>query len=202
MELLDKSGIRKSLNINKLMFEEFDSRMNYGAIGRLWEIREQEMKVLIFPKASYVKDNNFSINSQILLLIQSIQKEFAELTRDNNGKIIVFDNDEEDVIEITLLENLVLICLGNSMYAELGFSDTGFEDLLLSSNLEKNVLKGVIGSLIKKGLIAEDRREDEGYKRDSWMWVYYLTKDTQWFAKKWRSELLESGLKEVKFKIK
>jgi hypothetical protein len=83
------------------------------------------------------------------------------------------------------------------MYAELGFSDMGIEEVSEDSGIPHNILRGVAGSLEKKGLISIDDREGEGYKNKTNMHIWYLTSQTQglvksWVGQKsWNSEVVE-----------
>ncbi len=92
---LNRKKITEFLKHKKFTFNEFDSRMNYGAIGQLCSNNGGETriaKVLIFGKTFYVHDKEFPINQENLLLIQSIQKEFLELSRDKNNRIVTYQN--------------------------------------------------------------------------------------------------------------
>jgi predicted transcriptional regulator of viral defense system len=67
-------------------------------------------------------------------------------------------------IQVTKLEKQVLEALASGMYAELGYSDMGIADVAEETGLDRKILRGVAGSLEKKGLISIDDRESEGYK--------------------------------------
>jgi hypothetical protein len=91
-------------------------------------------------------------------------------------------------IKVTKLEKQVLEALAEGMYAELGYSDMGIEDIAMATGLTHNVLRGVAGSLNKKGLISIDDRESEGYKNKTDMHIWYLTSETEGLVEHWVGE--------------
>ena len=88
-------------------------------------------------------------------------------------------------ITVTKLEKQVLEALASGMYAELGYSDMGIVEVAEETGLDRKVLRGVAGSLQKKGLISIDDRESEGYKNQMDMHIWYLTSETQGLVDKW-----------------
>ena len=88
-------------------------------------------------------------------------------------------------IEVTSLEKQVLEALASGMYAELGFSDVGIEEIEQWTGLNRNIIRGVAGSLEKKNLINIDDREDEGYKNKPDMHIWYLTDKTLGLVEHW-----------------
>ena len=64
-------------------------------------------------------------------------------------------------IEVTELEKQVLEALAGEMYAEPGFSDAGLPEVLGITKLTSQVVRGVASSLIQKGLLDIDRRDNE-----------------------------------------
>jgi hypothetical protein len=58
---------------------------------------------------------------------------------------------------LTDLEKIVLTTIAEGMYAEVGFSDVTIEDVVIESKLDSKIVRGVISSLIKKGLIVADK---------------------------------------------
>ena len=85
-----RQKIENLLKETELTFVESDTRMNYGFIGHLAEANSDDKRpiVNIFEKAFYVNSEAFPLNTKTLPLIQWIQLEYAELTRDKNNKII------------------------------------------------------------------------------------------------------------------
>lgn len=104
-------------------------------------------------------------------------------------------------IEVTKNEARVLETLADQMYAECNFSDVGFTEIsdILKDEFKVNELKGIAGSLEKKGYIHIDRREDEGYGKDSTMWIWYLGGGMEGLVKHWvREEDIEKTILNVK----
>jgi len=90
-----------------------------------------------------------------------------------------------NIIRVTKLEKQVLEALADGMYAELGFSDMGIEEVQEDTGIPRNILRGVAGSLEKKGLISIDDREGEGYKNRTEMHIWYLTERTLGLVEHW-----------------
>lgn len=93
-----------------------------------------------------------------------------------------------NTLKVTHLEKQVLEALGKGMFAEFGYSDVGIEEIARDTNLSHKVIRGVASSLIKKGLIEIDDREDEGYKNKHEMHIWYLTNKTYGLAEVWLGE--------------
>lgn len=77
--------------------------------------------------------------------------------------------------EVTVLENQVVRSIAARMFAEPNYSDVGFEEICKDTGLNSKVVRGVGSSLVKKGLIDIDDREDEGYKNKPKMHIWYLS---------------------------
>ena len=65
-------------------------------------------------------------------------------------------------IEVTELEMVFLNTLVNELYAEAGFSDVDIAEIARPMKLSINQAKGVMGSLVKKGLLDEPDANFEG----------------------------------------
>lgn len=93
-------------------------------------------------------------------------------------------------IQVTKLEKQVLEALAKSMYAELGFSDAGYPELREDTGLTNKVLRGVVGSLSKKGLVSVDDRDGSWGidSKDVDMHIIYLTGETQGLVDHWVGE--------------
>ena len=93
-------------------------------------------------------------------------------------------------LKVTLKEKQVLESLAQNMYAELGFSDVGFPELRMDTGLSNNILRGVVSSLIKKGLIDIDDREGSWGvdHRDVDTHIIYLTTKSQGLVPHWVEE--------------
>ena len=57
-------------------------------------------------------------------------------------------------LDLTEMEAQVLKALISELYAEPGFSDVGVRDLSDITKIPMNSIRGVMGSLIKKGILA------------------------------------------------
>lgn len=95
---------------------------------------------------------------------------------------------KENILEVTKMEKQILESLAQGMYAELGYSDMGIDDIAKDTGLDRKVIRGVAGSLIKKDLISIDDREGEGYKNQMDMHIWYLTYQTQGLVEHWVGE--------------
>ena len=102
-------------------------------------------------------------------------------------------------IEVTKLEKKVLEAMAEGMYAEFGFSDYGLPELIDDTKLSARILRGVGGSLVKKDLIYIDDREDEGYKNNPSMHIWYLHDGMEALVEEWRKEL---NMEQIKLVIK
>lgn len=93
-------------------------------------------------------------------------------------------------IAVTQLEKEVLEALAGEMYAECGFSDAGLGEVVESSGLPVNVVRGVMSSLIKKDLLyVWNRENDWGVNaRDPYMHIWYLTDKTKGLVSEWVRE--------------
>ncbi len=93
---------------------------------------------------------------------------------------------------LTDLEKKVLTALADCMYAEWGYSDAGATDLAEATGISMKSIRGVIGSLSKKGLVeVEDRSDNGGYKSNdpSWEPIIYLYNDAQALVPHWQDEI-------------
>lgn len=93
-------------------------------------------------------------------------------------------------IEVTELEKQVLEALAGEMYAESGYSDAGLDAVVVITGLTSRVVRGVASSLIKKGLLDIDRREDEMdvNSNDASMHIWYLQGDARSLVPHWVEE--------------
>lgn len=93
-------------------------------------------------------------------------------------------------IKVTELEKKVLEALAESMYAEVGFSDAGLDEVESITKLDTKVIRGVQSSLVKKGLInVYDREGDMGVNwRDPRTHIWYLSEEVLGLAEIWVGE--------------
>ena len=57
-------------------------------------------------------------------------------------------------LNLTELESLTLTAFIGGLYAEPGFSDVDVNDLSKELSISTKVLRGVLGSLVKKGIVS------------------------------------------------
>ena len=86
-------------------------------------------------------------------------------------------------LNLTELESLTLTAFIRGLYAEPGFSDVDVNDLSSILEIPTKVLRGVLGSLVKKGIIFIDENSggcgyDIIYMRESY---WYLVNE-EWAA--------------------
>lgn len=98
-------------------------------------------------------------------------------------------------IKVTPLEKKVLEALALEMYAEVGFSDAGLEEVCQNAGLSPNVVRGVQSSLIKKGLIdVDDRKGQIGINSsDPYMHIWYLQTPVLGLVEHWVGEEVWKG---------
>jgi hypothetical protein len=93
------------------------------------------------------------------------------------------------ITNLTELETKVLNTLVDSMYAEWGFSDCGFSELSSELNLSTKVLRGVVGSLVKKELVQVETDDVD---------IIYLVNAAEGLVKHWVEENPELEPSEIK----
>lgn len=92
---------------------------------------------------------------------------------------------------LTALEKRTLTELAGAMYAEWGYSDIGHSDLVELTGIEGRKLRGVICSLVRKGLITiDDRKHHVGYVSNTREWepIIYLINDAVGLVEHWVTE--------------
>lgn len=87
---LKRSEIKEYLDDQDMVFNENDSRAGDGHIGNLRRksYGKGEHLVTIYKNTFFIFSDEFSLNERNLKLIQSIQKQFKELTMDDNNKVL------------------------------------------------------------------------------------------------------------------
>lgn len=87
-----RESISERLVAEKLLFLEFNSRMNYEMIGQIKNGKNNDVILLIFRGSFYCHDRHFSLNEKTLNLIKDIQNEYDENTRDKNNRITTVES--------------------------------------------------------------------------------------------------------------
>lgn len=65
-------------------------------------------------------------------------------------------------LNLTHLETITLNAYVSCLYAEPGYSDVDVKDLSEALNISSKVIRGVLGSLVKKGVVSINTN-DSGY---------------------------------------
>lgn len=65
-------------------------------------------------------------------------------------------------LNLTELETKTLQSLVDGLYAEPGFSDVDVNDIAKELNISTKIIRGSLGSLVKKGIVSLDEN-DSGY---------------------------------------
>jgi hypothetical protein len=95
----------------------------------------------------------------------------------------------KQIKNLTELETKVLNAVAGGMYAEWGYSDYGFAELSEELELSTKVLRGVVGSLVKKDLVRVE--DDNQYD------IIYLWNEAQGLVKHWVEENPELEAAEI-----
>jgi len=90
---------------------------------------------------------------------------------------------EKHDLNLTALEKKVLETLINNLYAEPGFSDVDASDLSRDTLIPMDEIRGVISSLVKKGIIIVDDN-GAGYQ------IIYLDEDYYYLHPEWKNEII------------
>lgn len=85
---VNKSRIKRLLLELSFTFNEDESRMNWGHIGNI--MYKDDIAVVIFAKCFYVHNDELSINTKMVELIQLIQKELRILEFKNLKPQLLF----------------------------------------------------------------------------------------------------------------
>ena len=88
-------------------------------------------------------------------------------------------------IQVTKLEKVVLEGLVKEMFAEVGFSDAGIDEISKNTGLSTKVIRGVASSLTKKGLIFIDTREGTEFENNHRMHIWHLESPVLGLAECW-----------------
>ena len=166
--LLNKKEIDESLLKQGLVFNEMESRMNYGFIGNL--VYNDKIVATIYPETFYSHDGMFSINTNVVILIASIQAEYTEL--DSSPKMkkfnIVYMDGYDEVRDIDTQEVIFSTILPVDLIQHVGrtlMKDDIIENVVniwnKTGKIEDNLFSGgkVDGYLLDEGECTQDERE-------------------------------------------
>lgn len=87
-------------------------------------------------------------------------------------------------LKLTVMEKTALISLINQLYAEAGFSDVDIHDIKKQTGIPNEQLRGVISSLVKKGIIDID---EHVHNRTTFQ-IIYLSTDYYYLHPRWGAQ--------------
>jgi hypothetical protein len=92
---------------------------------------------------------------------------------------------ENHNLSLTKLETTVLETLIDGLYAEPGFSDVDAHDIAKATKISTKSIRGVLSSLVKKGIIWLD--ETCSYGAEKQYVIIYLSRDYWYLHPEWKS---------------
>jgi len=92
-------------------------------------------------------------------------------------------NDMNTQINLTELEQTLLTELIGSLYAEEGFSDVDAKDLARGTKIDIKIVRGALGSLVKKGIVSIEQTDNWG--ADEQFQLIYLNEDYWYMHPRW-----------------
>ena len=101
--------------------------------------------------------------------------------------IFVLSNNTNDMntqqINLTDLEQTLLTELIGSLYAEEGFSDVDAKDLAQGTGISIKIVRGALGSLVKKGIVSIEQTDNWG--ADEQFQLIYLNEAYWYMHPRW-----------------
>jgi hypothetical protein len=92
---------------------------------------------------------------------------------------------ENHNLSLTKLETTVLETLIDGLYAEPGFSDVDAHDIAKQTKISTKSIRGVLSSLVKKGIIWLDETSSFGTEKQ--YVIIYLSQDYWYLHPEWKS---------------
>jgi Fe2+ or Zn2+ uptake regulation protein len=93
---------------------------------------------------------------------------------------------EKHNLQLTNLETKVLENLINNLYAEPGFSDVDANDISRSTGIPMKSIRGVLSSLVKKGIIHLE--ETDSFGASEQFVIIYLHESHYYLHPEWKEE--------------
>ena len=87
---------------------------------------------------------------------------------------------------VTELEKTVLESLISQLYAEPGFSDVDARDIANDTGIETRIIRGVLSSLVKKGIVQLEETSTYGAKEQ--FVIIYLNSEYWGLHPQWSAE--------------
>jgi len=94
-----------------------------------------------------------------------------------------YTNDMNTQINLTDLEQKLLTELIGSLYAEEGFSDVDAKDLAHGTGINIKIVRGALGSLVKKGIVSIEQTDNWGAEEQ--FQLIYLNEDYWHMHPRW-----------------
>jgi len=85
-------------------------------------------------------------------------------------------------LNLTQLEEQVLVSLISQLYAEAGYSDVDAKDIAQHIKVDIKSVRGALGSLVRKGIVDIDGN-DSGYQ------IIYLNREYWTLHPQWKNEV-------------
>lgn len=104
------------------------------------------------------------------------------------------DNQKRVLESLTEKEKIVLESIVDNLYAEYGFTDIDIDDIEVNTELKPKIARGVIGSLVKKGVINVYEHDANFQKQE----FYIITDDFLFLHPEWEAEKREITLDRLK----
>lgn len=105
----------------------------------------------------------------------------------NTIPIFVLSKNTNDMntqqINLTDLEQTLLTELIGSLYAEEGFSDVDAKDLAQGTGISIKIVRGALGSLVKKGIVSIEQTDNWG--ADEQFQLIYLNEAYWYMHPRW-----------------
>jgi DNA-binding MarR family transcriptional regulator len=85
-------------------------------------------------------------------------------------------------INLTDLEQTLLTEFIGSLYAEEGYSDVDAKDLAHGTGIDIKIVRGALGSLVKKGIVSVETMQNWGEEAYQ---IIYLNEDYYYMHPRW-----------------
>jgi DNA-binding MarR family transcriptional regulator len=85
-------------------------------------------------------------------------------------------------INLTELEQTLLTEFIGSLYAEEGYSDVDAKDLAHGTGIDIKIVRGALGSLVKKGIVSVETMQNWGEEAYQ---IIYLNEDYYYMHPRW-----------------
>jgi DNA-binding MarR family transcriptional regulator len=93
---------------------------------------------------------------------------------------------ENHTLQLTTLENQVLECLIDNLYAEPGFSDVDANDIANQTKISTKIIRGTLSSLVKKGIVHLEETNTYGAERQ--YVLIHLNQSFWYLHPQWKTE--------------